>query len=142
MKLEVKEGIKIVIHNKDCDMGCYYEEDDWNIEAVAPTYEEAIELIIPQYIISNIYSDYSNVFIVTYITYKEKPCILEEYEEIDKSIYNVINDIKNHPLFEKLSEERHRIAEALMRENSKKQKMANENRERKLLEELKKKYDN
>lgn len=141
MQLEVKDGIKIEIRNKDCVMGCYDSEDDWSIEVVAPTYEEAIKQIIPKYIESCIYPFSSDVFLVKYVTYKRKHCVLEEYEEIAKSIYGVIDDIKNHPLFEKLSEERHRLAEALMRENQKKQKIANENSERKLLEKLKKKYD-
>jgi len=141
MKLEVKKGIKIKIHNKDCAMGCYYSEDDWDIEAIAPTYEKAIELIIPKYIESNIYPDSSDVVVVKYVTYKEEHHVIEEHGEITKSIYGVIDDIKKHPLFEKLSEKRYRIAEAIMRENQRKQKVAKENKERKLLEKLKKKYD-
>jgi len=143
MKLEVKEGIKITIHNKDTGRGCYYSEDDWDIEAVAPTYEEAIELIIPKYIESGIYAYGNYISGVKYVTYNGTQCVIDDTDKTP-SIYkdkNVINDIKEHPLYEKLSLKKIKKAEALMRENQRKQKIAKENKERKLLKELKKKYD-
>jgi len=143
MQLEVKKGIKITIHNKDYGRGCYYSEDDWDIESVATTYEKAIERIIPEYVKSGIYSAYFYISNVKYVTYNGKQCVVYDTDKTPL-IYkdkNVIADIKEHPLYEKLSLKKIKKAEALMIEMLKKQKIAKENRERKLLEELKKKYD-
>jgi len=144
MQLEVKKGIKITIHNKDYGRGCYYSEDDWDIESVATTYEKAIERIIPEYVKSGIYSAYFYISNVKYVTYNGKQCVVYDTDKTPL-IYkdkNVIADIKEHPLFEKLSEEKYQKSEAKRKERLREQQIENENKERKLLEELKKKYDN
>ena len=144
MQLEVKKGIKITIHNKDYGRGCYYSEDDWDIESVATTYEKAIERIIPEYVKSGIYSNYFYISNVKYVTYNGKQCVVYDTDKTPL-IYkdkNVIADIKEHPLYEKLSEEKYQKSEAKRKERLREQQIENENKERKLLEELKKKYDN
>ena len=142
MKLEVKKGIRIKIHNKDTGRGCYYPEDDWSIEAVASTYEEAIELIIPKYIEFGIYPDSADVNVVEYVTYngKHHHHVLEEHEEVAISVYDVMYDVKEHPLFKKLSVEKQakNLAreEREAKENAKKKKA----KEVELLKQLIEKY--
>ena len=142
MELKVKEGIKIEIHNRDYARGYYYVEDDWDIKAVASTYEKAIELIIPKYIKSNIHPSDTCVSNVKYVVYNNKKHIIYDSDEIS-SIYKevaVINDIRKHPLFKKLSEEKQRKLEIAKIKKQMETKKKKEEDERKLFEKLKKKY--
>jgi hypothetical protein len=143
MQLEVKEGIKIEIHNKDTGRGHYYPEDDWSIEAVGPTYEEAIELIIPEYINSGIYPSGKYVSDVKYITYNNKQYVIYDSDKTPPTLIynNVLTDIEEHPFFKKLAEEKRRKMEIRKREGLKRKKAENEINEKKLLKKLKKKYD-
>jgi len=143
MRLEVKEGIKIEIHNKDYAMGCHYPEDNWSIEAVAPTYKEAIQLIIPEYVKSGIHPSGKYISGVKYVTYNNKQYIIDDADKTPPTLIynNILTDIEQHPLFEKLSEERHKRIEARKAEELKRKNREKEKNERGLLEKLKKKYD-
>lgn len=143
MQLEVKEGIKIEIHNKDYVMGCHYPEDDWSIEAVAPTYEEAIRLIIPEYVNSNIYPSGKYISNVKYVIYNNNKYIIYDSDKMPPTLIynNVLTDIEQHPLFRKLSEEKHKKLEANEIKRKIEIEKQNEENERKLLDKLKKKYD-
>jgi len=143
MQLELKEGIEIVIHNKDYAMGCYYAEDDWDIKSVAPTYEEAIKQIIPEYVKSGIYPSGNYISAVKYVVYNNKYTVVDDTDKTpfmykDK---NIISDITKHPLFKKLHiEKNHKIAEETANK-LKSEIQEKEKHERELLKELKKKYN-
>ena len=140
MKLEVKKGTIIKIHNKDTGRGYYYPEDDWTIRSIASTYEEAIESIIPEYIESDIYPYSSDVNTVEYVIYEGEHHVLKELEEVAISVYDVMNDVKKHPLFKKLFAEKQakNLAreEREAKENAKKKKA----KEVELLKQLIEKY--
>ena len=142
MQLKVKEGIKIKIHNKDYTMGHYYSEDDCSISAVAPTYEEAIKLIIPEYVEYGIwpYSDYMSD--VKYVTYNNKQHVIDDTDKTPL-IYkdrNIIADIIQHPLFKKLSKEKRERMEAKKAKEVRMGEKIKEKHERELLKQLKYKY--
>ena len=141
MMLEIKSGIRVTIHNNDTAMSCYYSEDDWNIEAVGPTYAEAIFRIIPEYITSGIHPDGTSVERVKYVTYKDKEHVIEtEDEDIGPSRYGIESDIKGHLLFEKLSGEKKEREEKRRAKEGEEIRKENEKSERELLRKLSKKY--
>jgi len=143
MKLELEEGIKIEIHNKDTSMGCYYAEDDWSIKSVAVTYEKAIERIIPKYIESGIYPSGNYISDVKYVTYNNKQYVVDDIDKTPPILINkdIVADIKNHPLFKKLSTEKNYKIAKETANKLKKEVEENEKNEKKLLEKLKKKYN-
>jgi len=144
MKLEVKEGIKIEIHNKDTSIGCHYPEDDWDIEAVATTYEKAIERIIPKYIESGIYPSGNYISDVKYVTYNSKQCVVDDTDKTPPmyKYKDIVADIKKHPLFKKLLEEKEKKIESKRQKRVLENKRENEENERELLKKLVKKHNN
>lgn len=139
MKLEVKTGIRIEIHNSDCVLGCHFNEEDWSIQAIGSSYEEAIESIIPVYLKSNIYPDSNYVDLVEYVIYNGEQHVLKISKAMAISD-SVVNDIKSHPLFNKLLKEKQRKDLARKAQDIKEKQKKKEIEERKLLERLQKKY--
>ena len=146
-KLEVKTGIKIEIHNKDYGRGCYFSEDDWNIEAIAPSINEAIKLIIPEYVKSGIYPDWVEVSDVKYVVHNDKQYVIDVLGErlagTGPGTYpgDIRAEIEQQPLFEKLSKEKRERKEDRKTKELEIEKKEKERRERELLGELKKKYE-
>ena len=99
-KLQVHNGIQIIIYNRSSIMGCYYPEDDWNISVVADNYNKAVERIIPLFKSSGIKPESCSILKVEYVIHKGTAHILTaKTSRIRKSLKELLKDITHHPKF-------------------------------------------
>ncbi len=142
--LQVKKGIKVEIFNRHIYLGCHYPEDEWSIEVIAPTYEEAIKLLIPKYVKFGINPDSADVYNVEYVTYNGKECVLEIVSDYTPDtpieLAQMLSGIKSDPLFIKLKAESNEIAKKKSEEERKKRRLEITKAEIQRLNRLKKKY--
>ena len=128
------DGYKLVLHNKDTYMGCYYGEDDWSIEIVAEDLDTLQRLAIEKIIESRVVEAGKDLYKVTYLEYEGNKYIVTEeecsYEKVRKVFENIITSERYKSLL-KLREE----------EDEKKKIEEQERLEKARIEQEKKQYE-
>lgn len=141
-EFDIIDGIKMSVKNHDTSMGHYYHEDDWFIDVIAPDVATAVqEFFEGEFLTSDIRVSYANFSRVKYLIYNGKQIILEE-EEFDKDEDQLATFQFNNLPYRVIGyQKRGELKKEEERKNAEKHLVEKTEREMKLLDELKTKYE-